>query len=313
MASRVGRLAATGREVPADAAHFKYPPDGEKHDLDPEGHWRTVQGQPIHITGSGEIDAGGHPELRKALEEKAGLKVKAPAAAPPPAPAKAKATDGGTPGGPRAEVTEGGRTFRTGEPVTFPYIRNTQKAPPALKGGVDRYQQKVEPAGRYLSAAATGGGGGPPPGWDSGSITFRNPLVVPLNSGGGDDIYDDNSWKKNLSREFGNKTGAALSAAAGLNRLIDAQVRAAQAGNGRHGGHAGPGAFDRPAVEAAVKAAVGALKTKKDKAALLAHVGGHAGDPGMVRYFERLSAAELDARIHKATLGRLDMAARSMM
>jgi hypothetical protein len=78
-----------------DRVYFTSPPDGKRHDLDPEGHWRTVQGQHIHITGSGEIDAGGHPELRKALEEKAGLK-----AAPPKPPRAAKARPGRAAGAP---------------------------------------------------------------------------------------------------------------------------------------------------------------------------------------------------------------------
>jgi hypothetical protein len=51
-------------------------PAGAKGDLDPDGRWRTVSGNKIHITADGEIDAGGHPVLRQILAEKAGLKVK---------------------------------------------------------------------------------------------------------------------------------------------------------------------------------------------------------------------------------------------
>jgi hypothetical protein len=77
MASRLGRLVSTGTEVPPDQApppaHFAAPPAGRDGDLDPAGHWRTIQGQPVHITSDGAVDAGGHPALRKVLAEKAGL------------------------------------------------------------------------------------------------------------------------------------------------------------------------------------------------------------------------------------------------
>jgi hypothetical protein len=51
-------------------------PAGAKGDLDPEGHWRTISGNHIHITKGGEIDAGGHPNLRAALEKAGKLKAK---------------------------------------------------------------------------------------------------------------------------------------------------------------------------------------------------------------------------------------------
>ena len=43
-----------------------------------------------------------------------------------------------------AEVTEHGRRFRTGLPVSFPYVHNLEKAP-KTRG----YQQELEPAGFY--------------------------------------------------------------------------------------------------------------------------------------------------------------------
>lgn len=92
-ASRLGRLVSTGSELPPDQspppALFASPPEGRKGDLDPEGHWRNISGNDVHITKDGEIDAGGHPSLRKVLEEKAGLKAKADKsakAATPPGP-----------------------------------------------------------------------------------------------------------------------------------------------------------------------------------------------------------------------------------
>ncbi len=67
-------------EQGSDAAEIKQAlfaanPAGEKGDLDPDGHWVTVKGQHLHITGEDEIDAGGHPALREALA-KGGLKAK---------------------------------------------------------------------------------------------------------------------------------------------------------------------------------------------------------------------------------------------
>ncbi len=37
-------------------------------DLDPAGHWITTHGQHVHISGSGDVDAGGNPHLREYLE-----------------------------------------------------------------------------------------------------------------------------------------------------------------------------------------------------------------------------------------------------
>lgn len=44
--------------------------------------------------------------------------------------------------------TDSGTTFRHGEPVEFPYARNTRPSPHFG----ERYQQHIEPAGRYLVA-----------------------------------------------------------------------------------------------------------------------------------------------------------------
>lgn len=56
-------------------AMFAADPAGSKGDLDPDGRWITVNGQHIHLTEDGLIDAGGHPKLRAALA-KGGLRVK---------------------------------------------------------------------------------------------------------------------------------------------------------------------------------------------------------------------------------------------
>jgi hypothetical protein len=85
------------------AAAFAAPPEGAKGDLDPEGRWVTISGNKIHIDSEGQIEAGGHPELRKILAEKAGLVAKGDAPEPakpepvpePPAKHKLKKNDKG--------------------------------------------------------------------------------------------------------------------------------------------------------------------------------------------------------------------------
>jgi hypothetical protein len=141
-----------------------------------------------------------------------GAAATTPDATPPAAPTNAKKPK--APKGPshRAEIAEGHVVFKTGVPVTFRMMRNLTPAPKPRKG-TDDYQQKIEPAGRYMSHDAGGTGyANPLPNHAYEEVTFRNPLVVPLNTGDGSGrIYDDNSWKMNLSREFGGKKGAALS------------------------------------------------------------------------------------------------------
>jgi len=108
-----------------------------------------------------------------------------------------------------AEATENGVTFKTGEPVTFDFIRNTGgsgKPPPN-----DPYQQKLEPAGRFMSHVDKKNWGPEIPGQVRGTVTFKNPLVIHLNTGEGS-TYDENSWKARLSKTY-KKKGKALSRA----------------------------------------------------------------------------------------------------
>ena len=95
--------------------------------------------------------------------------------------------------------------FKTGQPVTFQYVRNKEKSP--YFGS--RFQQDIEPHGRYVIQKEVDD---VPEGWETGEITFNNPLVVPFNVHPGG-TYDDKSWKVELSRHFGGKTGRALSQA----------------------------------------------------------------------------------------------------
>jgi len=118
---------------------------------------------------------------------------------------------GGGSGGTSVEgltkVVEGEVTFETGKPVEFNSARNLESSPKASAG--DTFQQKIEPAGRYLlhqpNPEHT------PPGWEKGRVEFKKPLV--LQDTFGDQIYDETSWKKRLSTAYGGKTGKSLSKA----------------------------------------------------------------------------------------------------
>lgn len=105
------------------------------------------------------------------------------------------------------ETTEYGVRFKTGVPVDVRFIRGTRRAPPPLLD--DRYQQRIEPAGRYLLH-------NPEPGdlprdWVSGVAHFNNPLVIAFNLTPGE-LYDAGSWKMQLASHYG-KRGRALSRA----------------------------------------------------------------------------------------------------
>jgi hypothetical protein len=110
---------------------------------------------------------------------------------------------------------EAGKHFETGKPVTFDSMRNTVSSQSHVKpkrGEPDRFQQTIEPHGRYLLHDTVGSGkeGKLPTGWESGQVHFNNPLVVKLNSNPDGGIYDETSWKKNLAKRF-NATGKKLS------------------------------------------------------------------------------------------------------
>ena len=103
-----------------------------------------------------------------------------------------------------ATTDEYGVHFKTGVPVTFPFIRNTEKSP--LLGKT--FGQDIEPHGRYLLHNYDPKRE-PPRGWQTGTITFRSPLVIAL-SGDPDKIYGPKGWKARL-RDATGKRGAALS------------------------------------------------------------------------------------------------------
>lgn len=106
-----------------------------------------------------------------------------------------------------AEATERGSEFKTGQPVTFEFIRNTEKAPDMG----ERFQQHIEPTGRFMQTKPRTFE--PMAGLVAGEITFESPLVIEFNTGTEKTAYDENNWKARLSKAFGNKTGMELSKA----------------------------------------------------------------------------------------------------
>ena len=118
-----------------------------------------------------------------------------------------------------AEVVENGVTFATGLPVTFEFMRRNEPAPDM--GSL--YGQDIEPAGRYLLHDAHGScqvplhnaNGEVVDGWEFGSVSFQNPLVIELsteyNSGGfSKNVYGPQGWKQRLTDIYG-ETGIELS------------------------------------------------------------------------------------------------------
>jgi hypothetical protein len=78
-------------------------------------------------------------------------------------------------------------------------LRNQSNAAKTANFG-NRYQQDIEPAGRYFIQDETGGGS-LPQGWVRFELHFQNPMVIEWNTNpnGG---YDDTSWKMVLYKMF---------------------------------------------------------------------------------------------------------------
>lgn len=104
-------------------------------------------------------------------------------------------------------LTEERHHFESGVPVTFPFFRNTERAP---HFGA-RFQQDIEPAGRYMLFRNKLVASPLPTGWVGDIITFHKPLVLAFNTNP-DGGYDDTSWKAQLTRAYGLK-GRSLSKA----------------------------------------------------------------------------------------------------
>ena len=90
------------------------------------------------------------------------------------------------------------------------YKRNTDMAPDVG----ERFQQHIEPAGTYV-LHDTDIRSELPPGWVRGEASVKYPLLIPLNSKGAntESIYDQFSWKRVLSDQYGGLTGEALTSA----------------------------------------------------------------------------------------------------
>jgi hypothetical protein len=118
-----------------------------------------------------------------------------------------------------AAVDEAGVHFETGQPVEFLYVRGTKPAP---NYGA-RFQQDIEPAGRYM-VHVPGGlqiQGKARMDYEQGLQRFANPLVLAFTLDP-DELYGQTSWKARLSGAFKAK-GKALSrklAAAGYDGIV---------------------------------------------------------------------------------------------
>ena len=102
---------------------------------------------------------------------------------------------------PFAEITVDGLLFKTGKPVTFPYLRNKVSSKTFVKG--NQFQQDIEPAGRYMSYDSLPERD-PNEGWEKGEVEVQNPLVLHWGK-----RYDDTSWKMALYKKY-KKTGKEL-------------------------------------------------------------------------------------------------------
>lgn len=102
-------------------------------------------------------------------------------------------------------VTESKNVFKTGKPVTFNYMRNTQPAP--KHPDPSRFGQDIEPSGKYMILDTK-----PDrtkeyfPEMEQGTITFKNPIVIENVTTTG----EPEGWKSRLSVAFGGKKGKAL-------------------------------------------------------------------------------------------------------
>lgn len=88
--------------------------------------------------------------------------------------------------------------FETGDRVSFEFLRNTESSPHLGS----RYQQDIEPHGRYMLHATPGSSAGP--GWTEGRVTFRHPLVIAFNADpAAPALYNETSWKAQLYEDYG--------------------------------------------------------------------------------------------------------------
>lgn len=118
-------------------------------------------------------------------------------------------------------VAKDGVQFRTGSPVTFRYAR-------ALAGDQSKFGADIQPAGVYLFHLVDEGGM-KAPGWDTGTMSFRNPLVLEWVAA----TSEPQGWRARLSYHFGGKRGKDLSRAirlAGYDGVVTVRSQWQEAG-----------------------------------------------------------------------------------
>ena len=103
-----------------------------------------------------------------------------------------------------SEIVEKGIKFKTGVPVEFEFLRNTQSSPHMG----ETYGQHIEPAGLYMLHNTHNDEPEQKKrlnkqGWQTGLIKFENPLVIELSkdydkSGLPQNIYGKRGWKQRL-------------------------------------------------------------------------------------------------------------------
>ncbi len=91
------------------------------------------------------------------------------------------------------------KDFKTGQAVTINFLHNPVKS----ENFGTEFGQHVEPAGKFITQSH----GYVPPGWQSGTITLKSPLVIEVTDA------TQISYKYELSKKYGGKTGVALSKA----------------------------------------------------------------------------------------------------
>ena len=92
--------------------------------------------------------------------------------------------------------------FETGIPVKFPFLHKPG-ASKGYSGDKKRFQQDIEPSGKYVILDVVGS----TEGYESGEATLKNPLVLKWGN-----RYDDSSWKSKLFEKY-NKKGKSLTQA----------------------------------------------------------------------------------------------------
>jgi hypothetical protein len=98
-------------------------------------------------------------------------------------------------------ITQDGKEFETGKPVTFAYLHNTSSATKAFgkpKKG-DTFKRHMEPSGKYMTMSSSleraTEQAADRKEITAGEVTFNNPLVIE----GGEDF----NWKKELFKKYG--------------------------------------------------------------------------------------------------------------